>query len=128
MLRHIENVRVDTQGNPVGDPRLLLFDAYHDEYRGVVCVVQLVDGSVARGDRVTSMATGDSHELLEVCVRRNSRCDWSRACTMMRSVLQQCAATTFVWPSNRYEQHGRSSSHRWVQRLVFLFGGRPQRL
>ena len=54
------------QGDPAADPRLLLFDAYHDEYRGVVCVVQLVDGAVTRGDRVTSLATGDSHDVLEV--------------------------------------------------------------
>ena len=54
------------QGSPAGDPRLLLFDAYHDEYRGVVCLVQLRDGSVAQGDRLTSMATGDSHDVLEV--------------------------------------------------------------
>jgi len=54
------------QGRPEGDPRLLLFDAYHDEYRGVVCLVQLRDGAVRQGDRLTSLATGDSHDVLEV--------------------------------------------------------------
>ena len=26
--------------------RLLLFDAYHDDYRGVICLVEVVDGEV----------------------------------------------------------------------------------
>ena len=60
------NKRLSSQGRPEGDPRLLLFDAYHDEYRGVVCLVQLRDGSVRQGDRLTSIATGDSHDVLEV--------------------------------------------------------------
>ena len=43
---------------PPGDPdaptRMLLFDAYHDEFRGVVCQVAVVEGGVKRGDRIVS--------------------------------------------------------------------------
>ena len=45
---------------------MLLFDAYHDEYRGVVCLVEVVDGRVERGDRVTALSTGEGYEVQEV--------------------------------------------------------------
>jgi translation elongation factor EF-4 len=37
---------------------MLLFDAYHDEYRGVVCLVEVLDGRVQKGDRITAASTG----------------------------------------------------------------------
>ena len=46
------------QGDPSGDLRMLLFDAYHDEYRGVVCLVEVLDGRVQKGDRITAASTG----------------------------------------------------------------------
>ena len=46
------------QGDPAGDLRMLLFDAYHDEYRGVVCLVEVLDGRVQKGDRITAASTG----------------------------------------------------------------------
>ena len=49
-----------------GDLRMLLFDAYHDEYRGVICLVEVVDGALKLGDRVQAMSTGDLHDVLEV--------------------------------------------------------------
>lgn len=55
---------------PPGDPgkplRALLFDAYHDEYRGVICLLEIVDGGLRRGDRVTAAASQDSYDILEV--------------------------------------------------------------
>jgi hypothetical protein len=56
-----------TQGDGDGELRMLLFDAFHDDYRGVVCLAVVVDGRVARGDRVTAASTGETYELLEVC-------------------------------------------------------------
>ena len=49
-----------------GALRMLLFDAYHDEYRGVICLVEVVDGALRLGDRVQAMSTGDLHDVLEV--------------------------------------------------------------
>ena len=46
------------QGDPSGDLRMLLFDAYHDEYRGVVCLVEVLDGRVQKGDKITAASTG----------------------------------------------------------------------
>lgn len=39
--------------------RALLFDSWYDEFRGVVCVLQVVDGQLHRGDRI-ALAHGDS--------------------------------------------------------------------
>lgn len=54
---------------PRGDPgaplRALLFDAFHDEYRGVVCLLEIVDGALARGDRVVAASTQEAYDILE---------------------------------------------------------------
>ena len=59
---------------PEGDPdaplKALIFDSYFDAYRGVVALVRVVDGSIAKGIKVRMMATGDTTEVEEVGVRR----------------------------------------------------------
>ncbi len=56
-------------GDPAGDLRLLLFDAYHDAFRGVVCLVEVMDGALRAGDRLTAASTGDTYDASEVCAR-----------------------------------------------------------
>src|SRR5215470_1100350 len=57
---------------PHGDPgaaaRALIFDSVYDTYRGVVTYVRMVDGRLARRERVLMMSTGAVHETLEVGV------------------------------------------------------------
>ena len=53
-------------GDASANTRMLIFDAYHDEYRGVVCLVNVVDGSLRKGDRVVSKASGYSWDVVEV--------------------------------------------------------------
>ncbi|HEY3427476.1 MAG TPA: translation elongation factor 4, partial [Acidimicrobiia bacterium] len=57
---------------PTGDPeaplRALVFDSYYDSYRGVVCYVRVVDGSLLAGDQIRFMATSESHVVDEVGV------------------------------------------------------------
>lgn len=53
-------------GDAAANTRMLIFDAYHDEYRGVVCLVNVVDGSLRKGDKVVSKASGDSWDVVEV--------------------------------------------------------------
>ena len=47
---------------PSGDPeaplKALLFDSWYDVYRGVVCLLRVVDGTIRRGDKVRFVATG----------------------------------------------------------------------
>jgi len=57
---------------PAGDPdsalRALVFDSYYDAYRGVVCYVRIVDGSLSLGDPIRFMATGEIQSVDEVGV------------------------------------------------------------
>lgn len=49
--------------------KALIFDSYFDQYRGVVALVRIVDGSVKVGDEITFMATGAVHSVVEVGVK-----------------------------------------------------------
>src|SRR5438093_176000 len=55
---------------PSGDPdapfRALIFDSKFDQYRGVVCLVRVVDGAVRAGDQIEFLASGVQHEVTEV--------------------------------------------------------------
>jgi len=53
-------------GNPDGPMRALIFDSKFDQYRGVVALVRMVDGSVRAGDAVRFLSTGKRHEVTEV--------------------------------------------------------------
>ena len=57
---------------PVGDPDLplsaLIFDSYYDIYRGVVCYVRVVEGTLSAGERVRFMATGERRDAAEIGV------------------------------------------------------------
>ncbi len=57
---------------PSGDPDLplsaLIFDSYYDTYRGVVCYVRVVQGTLSAGERVLFMATGEKRDAAEVGV------------------------------------------------------------
>ncbi|QCE12335.1 GTP-binding protein LepA [Vigna unguiculata] len=46
--------------------RMLLLDSYYDEYKGVICHVAVVDGVLSKGDKISSAATGQSYEALDV--------------------------------------------------------------
>ncbi|KAI4351609.1 hypothetical protein L6164_005953 [Bauhinia variegata] len=46
--------------------RMLLLDSYYDEYKGVICHVAVVDGALRKGDKISSAATGQSYEALDV--------------------------------------------------------------
>ena len=52
---------------PKGDParplRALVFDSEFNEFRGVVCYVRLIDGTLKRGDRVRFIGGGTEHEV-----------------------------------------------------------------
>jgi GTP-binding protein LepA len=50
--------------------RALVFDSYYDTYRGVVCHVRMVDGSVSKGDEVRFMATAVDADVAEIGVLR----------------------------------------------------------
>ena len=64
------------QGDPDAPLRALVFDSYYDAYRGVVCYVRVVDGSIASGQKIHFMVAGETHEATEIGVltpRANER-------------------------------------------------------
>jgi len=46
------------KGNPAGPLRAMIIDSWFDSYVGVVMLVRVVDGRLAKGDRIKLMATG----------------------------------------------------------------------
>ncbi|XP_050224840.1 translation factor GUF1 homolog, mitochondrial isoform X2 [Mercurialis annua] len=46
--------------------RMLLLDSYYDEYKGVICHVAVVDGALRKGEKISSSATGQSYDILDV--------------------------------------------------------------
>jgi GTP-binding protein LepA len=54
------------EGNPDAPLRALIFDSKFDQYRGVVALVRIVDGSVRAGDAVRFLSTGKRYEVTEV--------------------------------------------------------------
>ena len=53
-------------GDPNGSFRALIFDSKFDQYRGVVCLVRVVDGVLKAGDRIQFLSNGVVHEVTEV--------------------------------------------------------------
>lgn len=46
--------------------KALLFDSWFDSYQGIVCLIEVLDGCVRKGDKVTSAHTGDTYEILNI--------------------------------------------------------------
>ncbi|MBV9495640.1 MAG: elongation factor 4 [Acidobacteria bacterium] len=57
---------------PVGQAnaplRALLFDSWYDPYRGVMCLVRVIDGELKKGDKVKFLSTGREYEVTEMGV------------------------------------------------------------
>jgi GTP-binding protein LepA len=49
------------RGNPAGPLRAMIVDSWFDTYVGVVMLVRVVDGRLAKGDRIKMMATGTTY-------------------------------------------------------------------
>eukprot|EP00002_Diphylleia_rotans_P029624 TRINITY_DN6042_c0_g1_i4.p1 TRINITY_DN6042_c0_g1~~TRINITY_DN6042_c0_g1_i4.p1 ORF type:complete len:620 (-),score=121.66 TRINITY_DN6042_c0_g1_i4:117-1976(-) len=47
-------------------PRILLFDSWFDTYRGVICMVELFDGYVKKGDIIESTQSREKYEVQDV--------------------------------------------------------------
>ncbi|MBT3455741.1 elongation factor 4 [bacterium] len=46
--------------------KALLFDSWYDDYKGVICLISIKDGSLKKGDLITLMHTDKTYEVLEI--------------------------------------------------------------
>ncbi len=61
------------QGRVDAPLRALIFDSLYDAYRGVICFVRVVDGTLRKGMNIRFHATGRTYEAEEVGVLRLQR-------------------------------------------------------
>ena len=68
-----EDVLVDVIKNipaPNGDItkplKALIFDSYYDNFKGAVCLIRIVDGTLHTGDKISLMQTGKIYDVTEV--------------------------------------------------------------
>src|SRR5215212_6831018 len=54
------------KGNADAPLRALLFDSWYDSYRGVMCLLRVVDGELKKGDKVKFISTGREYEVTEM--------------------------------------------------------------
>ena len=60
-------------GSPEAPLRALVFDSLYDNFRGVICFIRIVDGSIRRGQRVRFHSTGREYEVEEIGILRLGR-------------------------------------------------------
>lgn len=60
----VDRIPPPRDADPDAPLKLLLFDAYHDEFRGVVCLVEVLGGALRKGQRLTATSTGESYDAL----------------------------------------------------------------
>ena len=46
--------------------KALLFDSWYDEYKGVVCLIAVKDGSIKKGDLIALAQSNNHYEVLEI--------------------------------------------------------------
>jgi GTP-binding protein LepA len=66
--------RIPPPSGAVDKPlRALIFDSLYDSYRGVVCFIRVVDGTLCPGMRIRFHATGQEYQVEEIGILRLQR-------------------------------------------------------
>ena len=66
LLEEIVNRLPSPRGNENAPARALLVDSWYDSYLGVVVLVRVVDGKLARGQKIRFMATGAEYVIEKI--------------------------------------------------------------
>ena len=61
------------QGEPDQPLRALIFDSLYDQYRGVICFIRVVDGTIKKGQAIRFHTTAREYEVEEVGLLRLGR-------------------------------------------------------
>jgi len=71
-IKDVLDLVIDKVPCPEGDEnqplKALIFDSYYDNYKGGICLVRIVNGSVKAGTRIHMLATGKIYDVVEVGV------------------------------------------------------------
>jgi len=69
-IKDVLDVIVDKIPAPKGDSeaplQALIFDSYYDNYKGAICLVRIMNGSVKTGTKIKMMQTGKTFDVVEV--------------------------------------------------------------
>jgi elongation factor 4 len=71
----------DPGGNPTGQMRAMLSQSWFDVFRGVICLVKVLDGSIRKGDKVATFHSQHCYEVQEVGVLMPERIQTSALTT-----------------------------------------------
>ncbi|NLN83400.1 MAG: elongation factor 4 [Firmicutes bacterium] len=66
ILEQIVNLIPAPQGDEEEPLQALIFDSHYDNYRGVICYIRVMHGTLKAGMRILLMATDKVYEVLEV--------------------------------------------------------------
>jgi len=69
VLESIVTMMPAPEGDEQEPLQALIFDSFYDNYRGAICFVRIVSGSVKAGMRIRMMNTGASFDVVEVGTR-----------------------------------------------------------
>jgi GTP-binding protein LepA len=69
------------KGDPQGVLQAMVFDSHYDDYRGAVTYVRVMNGQVAKGQKVRFLSTGTTHEVVEL----GQFTPWPRACEVLHA-------------------------------------------
>ena len=69
VLESVVTMMPPPQGEEEEPLQALIFDSFYDNYRGAICYVRIVSGSVKAGMRIRMMNTGACFDVVEVGVR-----------------------------------------------------------
>ncbi|OQA35016.1 MAG: Elongation factor 4 [Acidobacteria bacterium ADurb.Bin340] len=66
VLEHIVQYIPPPQGDPSAPLQALIFDCYYDQYRGIVSLIRIMNGTLKPGETVHFMATGCDYRVDEI--------------------------------------------------------------
>jgi len=66
VLEQVVTLLPSPNGDEGAPLKSLVFDCFYDNYKGSICFVRIVDGTVRAGDRIRFMATGKEFDVVDV--------------------------------------------------------------
>jgi GTP-binding protein LepA len=105
--------------------KALIFDSLYDNYKGAVCVIRVIDGSVGAGDKIRIMSTGKEYDVVEVgvfnpkslAVERLSAGDVGYLCASIKNVEETAPGDTITSAANPAKQP--CPGYKKVQPVVY---------